>query len=160
MLHYEHEVQLPNGEKAWQQWVDYAICNSQREVIEFLSVGRDVTERTQTEKALRDSEARTYAIVNTAVDGIITLNAEGIIESFNPSAEKIFGYTVGKVIGKNVKILMPQPYHDEHDDYITTYLQTGQRKIIGIGREAVGRRKDGTTFPLELEVSDVQLGDG
>ncbi len=109
--------------------------------------------------ALQENEARTRAIVNTAVDGIITINEKGIIKSFNPSAERIFGYTANEVIGVNVKILMPNPYHSEHDDYISNYQRTGEKKIIGIGREVVGQRKNGTTFPIELAVSEIELPD-
>lgn len=109
------------------------------------------------ETALRDSEERLRAIVNTAVEGIITIDTHGIIEFFNPAAERIFGYTAREVIGQNVSVLMPQPYRDEHDGYMRNYTRTGQARIIGIGREVTGRRKDGATFPMELSVSEVPL---
>ncbi|MFN0020201.1 MAG: two-component system sensor histidine kinase NtrB [Pirellulaceae bacterium] len=111
------------------------------------------------EEALRDSEARTNAILATAVDAVITIDEYGLVDSFNPAAERIFGYAAGEVIGQNVRMLMPEPYRREHDGYLGNYRQTGQRKIIGIGREVVGRRKDGTIFPLDLAVSEAQLGD-
>ena len=109
------------------------------------------------ETALRDSEERLRAIVNTAVEGIITIDTRGIIESFNPAAERIFGYLAAEVIGKNVSVLMPQPYRDEHDGYMSNYARTREARIIGIGREVTGQRKDGTTFPMELSVSEVPL---
>lgn len=110
-----------------------------------------------TEQQLRESEARARSILETTVDAIITINPRGIIKSFNKTAEKLFGYPSKEVIGKNVKVLMPEPYKAEHDDYMDHYLETGERKIIGIGREVTGRRKDGSTFPMYLAVSEVKL---
>lgn len=109
------------------------------------------------EEALRESEAKARAILSTTVDGIITINEAGCIESFNTAAEAIFGYAAEEVIGKNVSLLMPSPYQEEHDDYIDNYRRTGRRKIIGIGREVVGQRKDGSVFPMDLAVSEVRL---
>ncbi|MDX1421369.1 MAG: PAS domain S-box protein [Rubricoccaceae bacterium] len=116
-----------------------------------------VRERAHTERALAESEARARAVLETTVDGVITIDAGGTVESFNPAAERIFGYEAGEVIGKNVHVLMPEPYHSEHDGYIQAYHETGRRRIIGIGREVVGRRKDGSTFPMDLAVSEVRL---
>ncbi len=111
----------------------------------------------QAEAVLRDSEARTHAILQTAVDGIITIDDRGIVESFNPAAERLFGYIADEVIGQNISMLMPSPYREEHDGYIARYLQTGEPHIIGIGREVRARRRDGTTFPIALAVSEVHL---
>jgi PAS domain S-box-containing protein len=107
--------------------------------------------------ALRDSASRADAILNTTVDGIITIDERGIIETFNPAAERLFGYAAAEMIGRNVSILMPSPYQAEHDVYIRRYLETGRAKIIGIGREVLGLRKDGSTFPMRLSVSEVRL---
>jgi PAS domain S-box-containing protein len=104
--------------------------------------------------ALRDSEARTRAILDTAVDGVVTIDQRGIIESVNPAVERLFGYRRDELLGRNVSVLMPEPFRSEHDAYIDRYRQTGKPRIIGIGREVVGRRKDGTTFPIDLAVSE------
>jgi len=111
------------------------------------------------EQKLRESEARARSILRTTVDAIITINEQGIIRTFNRAAEKLFQFNASEVIGKNVKVLMPQPYRREHDGYIGNYHRTGKRKIIGIGRDVTGKRKDGSTFPMYLAVSEVNVND-
>ncbi|MCE9518048.1 MAG: PAS domain S-box protein, partial [Verrucomicrobia bacterium] len=111
----------------------------------------------EADQAQRDGAARVRAIVNTLVDGIITIDERGRVESINPSAEKIFGYASEEIIGRNVNVLMPEPYHEEHDQYLQNYLQTGKKRIIGIGREVSGLRKDGTIFPMDLAVGELQI---
>ncbi len=97
------------------------------------------------------------AVLNTVLDGIITITPDGTVIKFNPAAEKIFGYESSEVIGRNVRILMPEPYRSEHDTYINNYLRTGREKIIGIGREVKGQRKDGSEFPLDLAVTEMRV---
>ncbi len=116
-------------------------------------------ERARAEQALRESEARARAILGTTVDGVITIDAHGHIESVNPAAESIFGYDEDEILGENVKLLMPDPYRAEHDVYLRSYRATGRCRIIGVGREVTGLRKDGSTFPMDLAVSEVDLGD-
>ncbi|HUL51615.1 MAG TPA: PAS domain S-box protein, partial [Candidatus Nitrosotalea sp.] len=101
-------------------------------------------QRRREQAALRDSEARMRAILDTAVEGIIAIDEGGIIESVNRAAERIFGYRSAELIGRNVSILMPSPFREKHDDYLANYLRTGRAKIIGIGREVLGRRKNGS----------------
>jgi len=98
--------------------------------------------------------ARNQAIVETATEGIVTIDRTGHIETFNGAAERLFGYQLAEVVGKNVSLLMPQPYRDDHDAYLQRYMTTGVRHIIGIGREVVGRRKDGSTFPIDLSIGE------
>ncbi|MCP5368374.1 MAG: PAS domain S-box protein [Hyphomicrobiales bacterium] len=103
-------------------------------------------------------EGRLNAIISTAVDGIVTIRGDGTVEGFSPAAERIFGYAADEVVGRNVSMLMPQPYRDNHDRYLQAYLRTGEAKIIGLGRELTGLRKDGSTFPFELTVADSSMG--
>src|SRR5918999_756007 len=123
----------------------------------FTGIVRDITERKQAEAELRDAAERMRSVVNHVVDGIITIDERGNIESYNPAAQKIFGYAREQVIGRNVKMLMPEPYHAEHDGYLENYLSTGRPKIIGIGREVIGKRKNGSVFPMELAVSEFHI---
>ena len=122
------------------------------------AIGRDVTEHKKDVNDLRDSEARLRSILESAVDGIVVIDSRGRIESFNPAAERLFGYSAQEAKGQNVNLLMPSPYREQHDEYMARYLATGIAKIIGMGREVTGRRKDGTTFPLHLSVGEMAVG--
>jgi PAS domain S-box-containing protein len=128
----------------------YSITNRSRRVNEL------VRSRTQ---QLEASRSRMRAILVNAVSAIITINDRGEITLFNPAAEKMFGHTVDEVMGENVKMLMPEPYHSHHDGYLSHHLKTGEKKIIGIGREVVGRRKDGSLFPMLLAVGEAHTHD-
>ncbi|HZP71707.1 MAG TPA: PAS domain S-box protein [Pseudolabrys sp.] len=104
-------------------------------------------------------EAHLKSILETVPDAMIAIDERGIIQSFSGAAERLFGYQADEAIGKNVSILMPPPYRENHDGYLARYLKTGERRIIGIGRVVVGLRKDGSTFPMELAVGEMRSGD-
>ncbi len=135
------------------------IHDSGGNAIGYVGVQRDVSDRKRAERGLAESEARIRAIVETAADGIITIDEQGIIETCNPAVEKIFGYAREELIGRNVSLLMPSPECEAHDGHLGRYSQTRQRNIIGTGREVRGQRKDGTVFPMDLTVSETRLGD-
>jgi two-component system sensor kinase FixL len=109
------------------------------------------------EAALRSSDERYRSIIDSAVDAILVIDRLGRIEEFNAAAERMFGFAADEVIGRKVNMLMPQPDHDQHDRYLGRYLATGEKRIIGIGREVSGRRKDGSTFPLHLSVGEMTI---
>lgn len=104
-----------------------------------------------------DERAKTRAIFDTAVDGMVSIDDLGTIERFNRAAESMFGYSAQEVLGKNVSLLMPSPHRERHDEYLARYRSTGERRVIGIGREVEGQRKDGSVFPLELALAEVKL---
>jgi PAS domain S-box-containing protein len=118
----------------------------------------DAPHHAGTAEALRLSEARLRAVLETAVDAVITIDERGRIQSVNPATLRMFGYSVSELIGQNVSILMPSPYREEHDGYLARYMRTGEKRIIGIGREVEARRKDGTVFSVDLAVSEVEPG--
>lgn len=125
----------------------------------FVGIIHDLTEQKEAEAAVREREARLRSILDTVPDAIITIDEKGIIESFSLAASRLFGYEPPEVVGKNVKVLMPPPYRDQHDGYLEHYGRTGERRIIGKGRIVVGLRRDGSTFPMELAVGEVHGGE-
>lgn len=104
-----------------------------------------------------DSETRLKSVVDTMLDGLITIDAKGLVQDFNKAAERIFGYRADEVQGRNINMLMPEPYHAEHDGYLDNYQKTGDAKVIGIGREVIGKRKDGSTFHMHLSVGKMEV---
>lgn len=133
------------------------IRNAAGRVTGGVLIAHDLTGERRADKAFRRGEARWQSIVESAVDGIITIDRRGRIETFNPAAERLFGFRRDEVLGRNVSTLMPAPHAVEHDHYIKRYLDTHEPRIIGIGREVMGRRKDGTTFPMHLSVAEASI---
>ena len=133
------------------------ILDAEGRVVGASAIGRDITNTRSVEAALRSSEERYRSIIDSAMDAILVIDGRGRIEEFNVAAERMFGFASQDVIGHNVNILMPQPYQGGHDQYIGRYLATGEKRIIGIGREVTGRRKDGSTFPVHLSVGEMTI---
>ncbi len=130
----------------------------------YVHIRREIWERRHAETALgqqaerlRESEQRMRAIVDTAVEAIVVIDENGNIDRFNAAAERTFGYHVAEIIGRNVSVLMPSPYREQHDSYIRNYLRTGRARIIGMRWETEGRRKDGQIFPIEISVSEIRV---
>lgn len=115
----------------------------------------DITDRMRVEATLAEQAQHTQTILDNMVDGLITIDARGIVQSFNPAAERIFDYAAEGVIGRNVNMLMPSPHREAHDGYLRNYQATRVARIIGIGREVEGQRSDGSLFPMELAVSEI-----
>jgi two-component system sensor kinase FixL len=137
----------------------------------FLAAGAAVTiggewfqrSRSQVEAANRDlirREAHLRSILETVPDAIVVIDEAGSIQDFSPAAQRLFGWSVAEVAGRNVAMLMPSPYREAHDSYLQRYYRTGERRIIGVGRVVVGERKDGSTFPMELAVGEMRIGEG
>lgn len=124
-------------------------------VVGASNIARDVTARKRVEQALRVSEARIAGIVSAYTNAVITIDARGTIDFVNPATLSMFGYTEAELLGQNVKVLMPHPHAVAHDNYLQNYHRTGERRVIGMDREIEAQRKDGTTFPIELSVSEI-----
>ena len=156
--HYETVRRAKDGHLVDVSLTVSPIKDATGQVVGVSDIARDITARKRADTALRTSEARWRSIIDSAVDGIIVIDAKGCIEAFNRGAERLFGYRALEVIGRNLNMLMPSPYHEEHDAYLARYLATGTQKIIGIGREVTGLRRDGTTFPVHLSVGEMAIG--
>ena len=107
---------------------------------------------------MANANALFHALIHTAIDGIMVIDEKARVQVYNSACERLFGYGPNEVLGRNVDMLMPEPYHSEHDGYIARYLKTGKPHIIGMGREVVGQRKDGSTFPMYLSVGEGEVG--
>ncbi|HUO09439.1 MAG TPA: PAS domain S-box protein [Phycisphaerae bacterium] len=151
-----------DGNRFWAEVVTAALREPDGALRGFAKVVRDATHRktlhAELERAALVNQAQVRAILEVAVDAIITIDSHGKIGVFNRAAQQMFGYTPDEVVGQNVSVLMPQPYKSEHDDYMNNYQRTGRKKIIGIGREVAAIKKDGTIFPIDLAVSEVRVG--
>ena len=136
----------------------HALQDEKGQVTHHIGLVEDVSEQRRAEAALQTSTERFQAVLNAAVDGIVLIDTSGTIQLINPSVQKMFGYAAAELVGRNVKVLMPSPWREEHDGYLAHYLTTGEARIIGIGRQVEGRRRDGSTFPLDLTVSEFRHG--
>jgi PAS domain S-box-containing protein len=148
-----------DGRPFWNELVITPVHDASGKLTHFIGISQDVSQRLEMVAALKTSEMRLLSVLESVVDGIIVINERGVIETFNTAAEHIFGYLAKEVIGRNVSMLMPEPFQDAHHDYLRSYLETGRERIIGIGREVHGRRKDGSTFPMDLAVSPMFNGE-
>jgi PAS domain S-box-containing protein len=162
LAYYESEARMLHKDGHWIWVLDRGKVKTwtpDGKPLSMYGTHQDITEKKLAAQQLEDSSARINAILNTVVDGIITINEYGIVETINPATERIFGYSAAEVIGHNIKILMPETHRSQHDGYLERYSTTGEAKVIGIGQITEGQRKDGSIFPLEMAVSKMQLGD-
>jgi two-component system sensor kinase FixL len=127
-------------------------------IVGVSKIARDITAAKSAQQTLLEREAHLQSILDTVPDAMIVIDPGGIIQSFSSAAERMFGYSATEAAGRNVSMLMPEPDRGRHDGYLGRYMETGERRIIGIGRLVAGQRRDGTTFPMELAVGEVQLG--
>lgn len=148
------ELQFAQGGRRYIHSTAVARRDVDGTLLGIFAITTDLTEPKLMERALDASTRRARTVLETAVDGIITIDEKGIVDSFNHGAESQFGYEANEVIGRNVKMLMPAVYAGRHDEFIRRYIDTGERHIIGIGREVTARRKDGSEFPIELAVGE------
>lgn len=146
-----------DGSFFWDDIHISQIRDENGEVSHRIAIHSDISDAMDKEIELDNSRRALQSMIATSPDGIITIDRHGAIQMFNQTAEALFGYSESEVIGMNVKMLMPHPYQAEHDSYISKYLKTGEKRIIGIGREVTALRKDGTTFPIELAVGEIEI---
>jgi two-component system, LuxR family, sensor kinase FixL len=154
--HYETERRRKDGEIIQIALTVSPIRDQAGGVVGASKIARDITAAKLAASALSEREAHLHSILDTVPDGMVVIDERGIIQSFSATAERMFSYTAEEVRGRNVGMLMPSPYREDHDGYIARYLATGERRIIGLGRVVAGQRKDGSTFPMELSVGEVQ----
>ena len=140
--------------------VKFPIVDAGGRTVALCGIATDITEMKRAEREVRDREARLQAVMDTALDGIIMMDEGGTICSFNAAAEQMFGFAAEEALGQNVSILMSEPHRSGHDGYVRRYLDTGEKKILGIRREVLGRKKDGSEFPFELSVSELVTDSG
>lgn len=154
--HFKHtyHCQFPDSEF----WFRMEVCRvADSQPLTAVVMHFDVTDMMKARRDAEEKERRLRSMVDTIIWGILTIDEKGVIEEVNPAVQEIFGYTDDELIGKNVSMLMPEPDHSRHDSYLANFIETGDAKIIGIGREVVGQRKDGSLVPLNLGVSEVEV---
>lgn len=151
-----------NGSRFLAHTVTTMINDPDHALLGFGQVIHDITASTAAATVAKVTETRLRSLIatvlDTVVDGLITIDRYGVVQSYNRACTTLFGYTPEEIVGQNVRVLMPEPYHSEHDRYLSAYVETNVPRIIGIGREVMGRRKDGSTFPMELAVGESLQG--
>ncbi|MBK7977495.1 MAG: PAS domain S-box protein [Deltaproteobacteria bacterium] len=158
--HHSNAVQGADGRQRLVEWDNAVLRDPKGAPLYLLSFGNDVTDRQQASEELRRSVARHQNILDHAVNGVVTIDQQGLVQEFNRAAVRIFGWKVPEIIGQNVSVLMPSPDREQHDEYIRRYVSGGPPRIIGAGREVLALRRDGTVFPLFLGVSETREPDG
>lgn len=157
LVHFETERRCKDGRVIPVTLTISPIRDNHGRIIGVSKIARDITEAQRIQGELRHREALLCSILDTVPDALIVIDRQGLIHSFSVAAERLFGFSAAEVAGQNVSMLMPSPYREEHDRYLARCSATGERHIIGIGRMVVGQRKDGSTFPLEVTVGEVNL---
>ncbi|HSS52702.1 MAG TPA: PAS domain S-box protein [Thermoanaerobaculia bacterium] len=148
-----------DGSVFWGRLTAHPLRDASGQATHHIGLVEDVSERRRAQEALQESTERLQAVLNAALEGIVLIDPAGTIRLVNPSVQRMFGYPPEDLLGQNVKLLMPAPWREEHDGYLAHYRETGEARIIGIGRQVEGLRRDGSTFPLDLAVSEVRYGD-
>jgi two-component system, LuxR family, sensor kinase FixL len=155
--HYETRPRRKGGEIIDVSLTVSPIWDNDGRLSGASKVARDITVTKRAQTDLKEREARLRSVLDTIPDAVIVIDEAGIINSFSGAAERLFGYTAQEVIGQKVNVLMPSPYHEQHDAYLARYFATGEKRVIGRGRIVTGTRKDGSTFPMELAVGEMVL---
>jgi two-component system, LuxR family, sensor kinase FixL len=157
--HFETQRRRKDGEIIDVSLTISPLWDGSGRLIGASKVARDITAAKRSQVALAEREAHLQSVLDTVPDAMVVIDPQGVMQSFSTTAERLFGYRPDDVIGRNVSMLMPSPYREQHDSYLARYLSSGERRIIGIGRLVVGQRKDGSTFPMELSVGEVRSGE-
>ena len=157
MVHFETLRRRKDGRIIPVSLTISPIRDDDGRIVGVSKIARDLSEAHRVYQELQRREALLRSILGTGPDALVVIDEHGLIQSFSAAAERLFGFSPDEVVGRNVSRLMPSPYREEHDGYLARYLSTGERHIIGIGRIVVGQRKDGSTFPMELAVGEVNL---
>jgi two-component system, LuxR family, sensor kinase FixL len=156
--HFETTRRRKDGEIIDVSVTVSPVWDNEGRLVGASKVARDITDTKRALAALSEREAHLQSVLDTVPDAMVVIDTQGIMQSFSTTAERLFGYRAEEAIGRNVKVLMPQPYNDQHDGYLARYMTTGEKRIIGKGRVVVGQRKDGSTFPMELSVGEMRSG--
>lgn len=159
LIPIEVQLERPDGRPMLAECYMDALANPGGKIESVLISFQDVRALNNAESKMGQANSILKSILKTVPDAMVVIDEAGLVSSFSATAEEMFGYSQEEIIGQNVKILMPNPYRDAHDGYIQRYMQTGEQRIIGIGRTVVGCKKDGTTFPIQLEVGEAKIGD-